>query len=139
MAHLTLPRNACKAGCTLRDLHANHAGIIRAELDSQQFDIDKGFKQGCVLAPDLFTVYLDTVVRQLMPFLSESGVSISFSVDGELQQKDTPSHVELLWILMYADDIALVTEDADILRVAVGLLDSTFTEWGLTVSTAKTC
>ena len=39
---------------------------------------------------------------------------------------------------MYADDIALVTEDVDNLRVAADLLDSTFTQWGLTVSTAKT-
>lgn len=61
-------------------------------------------------------------------------------MNGELQQqqKATPTREELIWILMYADDIALVTEDADSLRVALDLPDSTFSEWGLTVCSAKT-
>ncbi len=49
----------------LKDLHTDHCGIIRAELDSADVHIDKGFKQGCVNAPGLFSIYLDTVVRQL--------------------------------------------------------------------------
>ncbi len=116
--HILCCRGApAKFVAVLRDLHTNHKGIIRAELDSQQVDIDKGFKQGCVLAPDLFNIYLDTIVRQLLQFLSQRGVSISFSINGELQQKHNPAHEELLCILMHADNTALVIEDADSLRV----------------------
>lgn len=39
---------------------------------------------------------------------------------------------------MYADDVAVITDDADTLRVAVELLHSTFSERGLIVGTAKT-
>ena len=112
--HILSCRGApAKLVALLRDLHTNHKGIIRAELDSQQVDIDKGYKQGCVLAPELFSVYLDTVVRQLLLFLQQNGVKISFSINGQLQQKQKPTHSDLLWILMYAHDIALITENAD--------------------------
>lgn len=47
----------------IKDLHTSHTAIIRAVFT------DTGFKQGCVLAPDLFNVTLDTIVRQLLPQL----------------------------------------------------------------------
>ncbi len=59
----------------IKDLHTNHSVTIRAELDSQP--IITGFKQGCTLAPDLFNIILDTVVRQLLPQLRKLGVKIA--------------------------------------------------------------
>ena len=49
-----------------------------------------------------------------------------------------PTHEELMWILLYADDISLVCDDIDNLRTAIALMDSTFLQWGLTISTEKT-
>lgn len=46
-----------------------HSAGIRAELDSSPVPKDAGFKQGYVLASDLFT--LDDVVRQLLPQLQK--------------------------------------------------------------------
>ena len=109
--------------------------VVRAELDSRDIPIDRGFKQGCVLAPDLFKVYLDTVIRQLQPLLQKSG---SFRMNGDLQQYSKPTDEELLWILLYADDIALITESVDKPKTSLDLLDTAFSEWGLTVSTGKT-
>ena len=43
-----------------------------------------------------------------------------------------------MWMLMYADDIALISGDVASLKAAIGLLDTVFSDWGLTVSTAKT-
>ena len=41
-------------------------------------------------------------------------------------------------ILMYADDIALISGDVASLKAAIGLLDTVFSDWRLTVSSAKT-
>ena len=49
-----------------------------------------------------------------------------------------PTHEELMWILLYADDISLVCDNIYHLRTAVSLMDSTFLQWGLTISTEKT-
>jgi len=70
-----------------------------------------------VLAPDLFNVYLDTVVRQLLPIISKYGVKISYSVDGHLTECSNSSYEELMWILMYANDIAIICDDvADLFK-----------------------
>ena len=122
----------------IRDLHTDHSAIIRAELDSQAVPTDIGYKQGCVLAPDLFNITLDTVVRQLLPQLRQLGVSIVYKIDGQLMHSRKPTHEELMWILMYADDISLVCDDVDNLRTAVTLMDTTSTQWCLTISTRKT-
>ena len=61
----------------IKDLHTNHSVTIRAELDSQPLITDNGFKQGCTLAPALFSIVLDTVVRQLLPQLRKLGVKIA--------------------------------------------------------------
>ena len=49
-----------------------------------------------------------------------------------------PTEEELMWILLYADDISLVCNNIESLRTAVTLLDDTFGKWGLTLSTKKT-
>ena len=43
-----------------------------------------------------------------------------------------------MWILLYADDISLVCDDIESLTAAVTLMDNTFVQWGLTISTKKT-
>ncbi len=45
---------------------------------------------------------------------------------------------EILWILLYADDIALLSDDPDKLRDMVTALDLAFRRWGLLISVAKT-
>ncbi len=45
---------------------------------------------------------------------------------------------DLLWILLYAHDVALVSEDPDKLRDMVTALDSAFQRWGLLISVGKT-
>ena len=122
-------RAPAKLVALLKDLHTNHCGVVRAELDSGDIPIDRGFKQGCVLAPDLFNVYLDTVICQLEPLLRKPGVSISFRVNGDLKQYSKPTDEELLWILLYADDITLITESVEKLETSLDLLDTAFSEW----------
>ena len=97
-----------------------------------------GFKQGCNLAPDLFTITLDTIVKQLLPQLRQLGVTISYKLDGQIMHSRNPTEEDLLWILLYADDISLVCDDIANLSTAVTLMDNTFTQWGLTINTHKT-
>ena len=120
----------------IKDLHTNHPVTIRAKLDSQPIVTDNGFKQGCTLAPDLFNIVPDTIVRQLLPQLRKFGVKISYKIDGQLMHSRNPDAEELMWILLYADDISLVCDDIEILR-AVTLMDTTFVQWGSTLRRLK--
>ena len=91
-----------------------------------------------MLAPPLFNVCLDSVIRQLLPQLQQLGVTICYKIDGQLMHCKKPTEEVLMWILMYADDISLACDTAEKLRVAVTTMDATFLRWGLTISTKKT-
>ena len=122
----------------IKDLHAHHSAIIRSEVDSSPVITNVGFKQGCVLAPPLFNICLDTVVRQLLPYLRRLGVTKCFKIDGQLRHCKNPTEEELMWILLYADDISLICDSAEKLREAVTVMDTTILRSGLTISTKKT-
>ena len=77
-------------------------------------------------------------MRQLLPQLRKLGVKIAYKIDGQLMHSRNPDAEELMWILLYADDISLVCDDIESLRAAVTLMDATFVQWGLTISTKKT-
>ena len=122
----------------IKDLHTGHSAVIRGAVDSPAVGTDAGFKQGCVLATELFNLYLDTAVRVLLPVLRCLGVKISYKIDGQLSECKNPTHSELVWILMYADDICLIANNPDNLRQAITAMDAAFLTYGLTVSTQKT-
>ena len=117
--------------------HLQHSAVIRSEVDSAPVGTSVGFKQGCVLAPPLFNVCLDSVMRQLLPQLQQLGVTICYKIDGQLMHCKNPTEEVLMWILLYADDISLACDTAEKLRAAVITMDATFLRWGLTISTKK--
>ena len=82
-----------------------------------------------MLAPDLFNIYVDSVARQLEPLLQRSGVTLQFRIDGDLKTVRRPTHSELMWILLYADDIALIAEDMASLKSSVQLIDKVFSDF----------
>jgi len=114
----------------IRDLHTHHSAVICSEVDSAPVGTSVGFKQGCVLAPPLFNVCLDSVIRQLLPQLQQLGVTICYKIDGHIMHCKKPTEEVLMWILMYADDISLACDTAEKLRVAVTTMDATFLRWG---------
>ena len=74
------------------------------------FGVETGFKQGDVISPMLFNLYMDCVIREVMPKIKSLGISFRYTINGALYEKDwlTLAEEDLLWILLYADDIALI-------------------------------
>ena len=123
----------------IKNLHDSHRCVVRAEqMQSEWFSVSTGVKQGDVLAPMLFNLYMDTIVQQLLPQLQAMGASIWYSLDGQLTEARHPTHEQLLWILLYADDAVLMCRTAEQLQAAVLATDIAFTQWGLTISVPKT-
>ena len=80
----------------IRDLHTHHSVVIHSEVDSAPVGTSVGFKQGCVLAPPLFNVCLDSVICQLLPQLQQLDVTICYEIDGQLMHCKKPTKEVLM-------------------------------------------
>jgi hypothetical protein len=126
----------------VRDKHEDTSCVIRAPGLGlgEEFQVKTGFKQGDTISPLLFNLYMDSVVRDVLPHLRSLGVRVRYSDHGVLRERwhGHISHEGLVWILLYADDIALVANSARDLQLMLTILDSAFKRWGLLISVDKT-
>ena len=103
---------------------------------------DTGVRQGCPMSPTLFNTFMDFLVRLLQQECEQLGVQgfkVAYRVGGQLVP--LPSHgdqVACYLALLYADDLVLMTSSAADLQLAMAVLQSVCSEWGMQVNLAKT-
>ena len=73
------------------------------------FEVEEGVRQGCVLSPTLFSIYINGVVREI--YENGSGIDVCG---------------KKLAILLYADDIVLIANSAEELQRNMKIM----TDWG---------
>ena len=73
------------------------------------FDVEVGVRQGCGLSPILFSIFINTLAKEI----AQSGIGI------EMES-------EKIAILLYADDIVLITDTAEELKKGMRIA----TDWG---------
>ena len=116
--------------------------VVVGGQESERFSITHGTKQGCVLAPTLFSLFLTVVLLKLSREI-ESGVHITTRSDGRLfnlarLKAKTKTRRELVTELLFADDTALVAHDQDQIQRMVNVFAETAGKMGLQINTQKT-
>ena len=107
----------------VRQLYTDTRSVVRlASSLSEEFTIETGVKQGCVIVPDLFNCVIDHVMRRL---LSHCSLGIQL---GEYQLTD----------LDYADGIAIIAPSACVLQEALMILQEEAHLVGMQISWPKT-
>ena len=105
----------------IRNLYWNQSATVRIEGEFSEYkQIKRGVRQGCVLSPDLFNIYSETIIRTL-------GDSPGIKINGENINN-----------IRYADDTALISDSKENLQL---LLDKVVTEserMGLYLNVKKT-
>ena len=109
---------------------------------SEPFPVSNGVKQGCVLAPTLFSLMFSAMLNDA--FCAERvGVDISYRTDGQLfnprrLKAKTKTKPDTILDLLFADDCALnAGSEADLQR-SVSNFSLACSNYGLTISTKKT-
>ena len=129
----------------LQQFHEGMKAQVQVEgLQSSPFDVKVGVKQGCVLAPVLFNIFLLAVYQLTHTALGEeAGIGIQFRLDGNLfnirrLQANTKTTVSNILELQYADDCAIVANSQRALQRALDVFHSVYSSLGLQVNTQKT-
>lgn len=96
--------------------HTRSAVWTGSEL-SDFFETHAGVKQGCLLSPTLFTLYLEDLFEFLGGGLTINGENIR--------------------ILLYADDIVILSDDIDIMQNMINRLEMYCDQWKMEVNLEK--
>ena len=83
--------------------------VLVSQERTEFFDVELGVRQGCVLSPILFSIYINTLAKEI----TESGIGIKIDE-------------EKIAILLYADDIVIIADTAEDLRTGMKIA----TKWG---------
>ena len=112
-----------KIVCLIRQMYLDSSSVVRAgRCSSAPFPVQSGVKQGALLSPVLFNIVLDAVLRWSID--NCDGVRI-----------DNGRHIT---DMDYADDIALLAENAADLQRLLDRLDANAALVGLNISAQKT-
>ena len=111
------------------------------------FKTATGCRQGGIESPIIFNIYLDFVLRcvehEVLKKFPNTGLQYSFRIPGHCSTQEQRSiqglgGIQRLQMLLYADDIVLLSNDIDELLEIVKIYDKTFARFGLKISTDKT-
>ena len=127
----------------IRQFHIGTRGRVTVgNKESEPIEVNHGTKQGCVLAPTLFTLFLTTVLLILHQEIEE-GVFIRSRTDSKLfnlarLKTRTKTNEDLITELLFADDTALISHDAVTMQRMVDVFSEVASKIGLQINTIKT-
>ena len=106
------------------------------------FPVANGVKQGCVLAPTLFSTLFSLMLREAKEDLVD-GIFIRFRTDGSIFNlhrllAHTKTIDVLIVELLFADDCALLAHTQEILQYIVNRFAEAAKAFGFTISLKKT-
>lgn len=123
-----------------------HDGMLARIQDNGEtttpFSVSNGVKQGCVLAPILFSLMFSAMLTDAFKD-ADVGIGINYRTDGSVfnlrrLQAKTKVSTDTINDFLFADDCALnATTEAD-MQHSVDLFSDACNNFGLTISTKKT-
>jgi len=142
-----LSRYGCppKFVSVLRNFHDGmEARVVMGGSESPPFPVKMGVKQGCVIAPVLFNLYVMSVTLLMRNSLDNNiDIKLRYRLDrnlfdlGKLKSHTKCSELDILE-LQYADDCALVAHSEQSMQMVLNIMSQHYASFGLKVNTSKT-
>ena len=137
---LGIPENMLKVIVSLHEgmkAFVKHDGTL-----SDNFDVENGTKQGCVLAPILFALYFSVMLMVAFQDLP-TGVDLEYRCNGGLYNQQrfkarTLLSYQIVRDLLFADDCALVAHSLPDIQRIINRFSAAAKDFGLTISIKKT-
>ena len=107
---------------------------------SECLSLKTGVKQGCVLSPLPFNIFIDSIVRTVMRVVGETGITIRYSKQRKwftLKEKELTEET-LVNTLLYADDMVVLDSKFENVKGFVLELDKQLSSVGMMMNVKKT-
>ncbi|KAG7169398.1 RNA-directed DNA polymerase from mobile element jockey-like 39 [Homarus americanus] len=120
------------------------ARVLVSGVQSEPFSVQMGLKQGCVLAPVLFNIFLLAVAQLSHNALGpDAGMGIRYRLDSSLfnirrLEAYTKTLTTQVIELQYADDCAIMTHNRESMQRALDVISGIYSSLGLQINTQKT-
>ena len=85
------------------------------------FDVDNGVRQGCILSPTLFAMYIDDLMEQI-----------------KAAQVEVECGKKMVSGLLYVDDVVIISPDERKLQKLISIVEEWCKKWGMILNTGKT-
>ena len=126
----------------IQSFHDGMKARLVSSDESNDFPVTNGVKQGCVLAPTLFSFIFSMMLLSAFKE-SDPGVEITYRTDGGIFKTQrlrsvTKISKALVRALLYADDCAIVAHSEADLQEMADALSAATKRYGLTISIKKT-
>ena len=127
----------------IKTMHDDMRATVQYEgTISEPVDVKSGVKQGCVLAPTLFSIFFSMVLKHAYGTSTE-GVYLHTRSDGKLfnlarLRVKTKIREVLIRDLLFADDAAVTSHTEQDLQCLTDRLSQACKDFGLTISLKKT-
>ena len=106
----------------IKSVYQNVTSAVRVNgICSDWFEVENGVKQGCILSPTLFSIFVNDLAKEIK--MLNNGIQID---DYNLS------------ILLFADDIALISDTPESLQTMLDTLSNWCYKWRLSVNVDKT-
>uniref|UniRef100_A0A8D8WJF1 Craniofacial development protein 2 n=1 Tax=Cacopsylla melanoneura TaxID=428564 RepID=A0A8D8WJF1_9HEMI len=107
----------------IENLYWNQRGKVRTKFgDSESFNIEKGVRQGCLISPILFNIYVEKIIDKALG-MEEKG----FSINGRIVNN-----------LRYADDTLIIAKSKGELKRLLEQLNNACAQYGMRINMKKT-
>ncbi len=108
--------------------------------ETEAFKVEPGVKQGCIIAPTLFAIFIAAILH-LVGHSLPPGVQIIYRMDSKLfnrfKVKSKISHISIVE-LQYADDSAIVAHTEEDLQCILDAFARAYKSLGLAINVKKT-
>jgi len=109
----------------IRSFYRNSRACVRINrMETSFFEVNNGLRQGCVMSPGLFNLFIDKVVR----LMEREGKGVRMRDQHDIWNVN---------MLLYADDVVLLSESQRDLKVLVDEFVKCCDELGLRVNAGK--